>query len=54
MPDALCALICRLILVLDLLYDSTKDHAIWVLISDVIEDIQQATSQHRMQGVRKK
>ena len=39
--DALPVLIARLIIALDLLYDSTKDQTrIWSIISDLIEQMQ--------------
>ena len=44
MPDALHAQINRLIIMLDLLYDATRyEKDIWILISDIIEDIQQTS-----------
>ena len=40
MDDALPALIARLVIVLDILYDSTKDQTyLWRLISDLLEHI---------------
>ena len=40
MDDALPALIARLVIVLDILYDSTKDQTyLWRLISDLLEKI---------------
>ena len=40
MDDALPALIARLVIVLDILYDSTKDQTyLWRLISDLLEQI---------------
>ena len=40
MDDALPALIARLVIALDILYDSTKDQTnLWRLISDLLEQI---------------
>ena len=40
MDDELPALIARLVIVLDILYDSTKDQTgLWRLISDLLEQI---------------
>ena len=42
MHRALHALINRLIIILDLLYDATKGHnSVWLIISDIIEELQQ-------------
>ena len=42
MPHALHTLINKLIITLDLLYDLTKDHdSIWLIISDIIDELQQ-------------
>ena len=44
MPDALHTLINRLIIMLDLLYDAAKyENDIWILISNIIENIQQTS-----------
>ena len=40
MPHALHTLIHRPIIILDLLYDATKDHdSIWLIISDIIDEL---------------
>ena len=42
MPHALHTLIHRLISILDILFDATKDNdPIWLIISDIIEELQQ-------------
>ena len=41
MPHALHVLIHRLIIILDLLYDVTKDHdSIWLIISDIMDELE--------------